>query len=97
MLKVGVKIGKFEIKENMIVTESSGYNIDLKAFTLIDFIEKEYDKLELEELYKNPQHYLNVSFNNNMTTINSQQYSTEFLEFSKLELLKTDKNCKESE
>ncbi|CAI2199487.1 15637_t:CDS:2, partial [Funneliformis geosporum] len=26
MFKVGIKIGKFEIKEDMIVTEASGYN-----------------------------------------------------------------------
>ncbi|CAG8618214.1 4450_t:CDS:2 [Funneliformis caledonium] len=107
MLKVGVKIGKFEIKENMIVTESFGYNIllgnnwitiqakiDPKVFTPIDFVEEKYDELELEEIYENPQYYLNVSFNNNMTTINSQQYLTEFLKFSKLELLKTNKYWK---
>ncbi|CAG8656906.1 13521_t:CDS:1 [Funneliformis caledonium] len=68
--------------------------IDPKVFTPIDFVKKEYNKLELEEIYKNPQHYLNVFFNNNMTTINSQQYLTEFSEFSKLELLRTDKHWK---
>ncbi|CAG8664264.1 15571_t:CDS:2, partial [Funneliformis mosseae] len=30
MLKVGIKIEKFEIKEDMIVTESSGYNVLLR-------------------------------------------------------------------
>ncbi|CAG8664245.1 15570_t:CDS:1 [Funneliformis mosseae] len=68
--------------------------INPKVFTPINFVEKEYDKLELEEIYENLQHYLNLSFNNNMITINSQQYSTEFLEFSKLELLRTNKHWK---
>ncbi|CAG8447742.1 3290_t:CDS:2 [Funneliformis caledonium] len=75
-----------------------GYNtsclIDPKVFTPIDFVEEKHDELELEEINENPQHYLNVSFDNNMTTINSQQYPTEFLEFSKLELLRTNKHWK---
>ena len=135
MFKVGVKIGKFEIKEDMIVTEASGYNILLgndwitnqaKAiintekqimtikqnkeidivpitcftkmnpviFTPIDFLEEEYDELELEESEGEPQHYLNVSLEENIATINHQQYPTEFLEFSNLEFLRTDKHWK---
>src|SRR3954467_7387317 len=80
--------------ENDVVPITCFSKIDPKVFTPIDFIEEEYDELELEETHENPQHYLNVSFNDNMTTINSQQYPTEFLEFSKLELLRTNKYWK---
>jgi ADP-ribose pyrophosphatase YjhB (NUDIX family) len=135
MFKVGVKIGKFEIKEDMIVTEASGYNILLgndwitnqakaiintgkqnmtikqnneidivpitcfikinpEIFTLIDFFEEKYNELELEETEGEPQHYLNVSLEENIAIINHQRYPTEFLEFSDLEFQRTDKYWK---
>ncbi|CAG8729744.1 10435_t:CDS:2 [Funneliformis mosseae] len=46
--------------------------IDPKVFTPIDFVKEKHDDLELEEIYKNSQHYLNVSFDNNITTINRE-------------------------
>ncbi|CAI2189289.1 5612_t:CDS:2, partial [Funneliformis geosporum] len=135
MFKVGVKIGKFEIKEDMIVTEASGYNVllgndwitnqakaiintekqimiikqnkeidtvPITCFTKInpeilspiDFFEEEYDELELEDIEGEPQHYLNVSLEENIAIINHQRYPTEFLEFSDLEFQRTDKYWK---
>ncbi|CAI2188652.1 12233_t:CDS:2, partial [Funneliformis geosporum] len=135
MFKVGVKIGKFEIKEDMIVTEASGYNVllgndwitnqakaiintekqimiikqnkeidtvPITCFTKInpeilspiDFFEEEYDELELEDIEGEPQHYLNVSLEENIAIINHQRYPTEFLEFSGLEFQRTDKYWK---
>ncbi|CAI2176492.1 7035_t:CDS:2 [Funneliformis geosporum] len=99
MFKVDIKIGKFEIKKDMIVIEVSGYSVLLgndwitnqakaiintekqimiikqnkeidtvlitcftkinpEILSPIDFFEKEYDELELEETEGEPQNYL---------------------------------------
>ncbi|CAI2166495.1 9897_t:CDS:2 [Funneliformis geosporum] len=138
MFKVDIKIGKFEIKKDMIVIEVSGYSVLLgndwitnqakaiintekqimiikqnkeidtvlitcftkinpEILSPIDFFEKEYDELELEETEGEPQNYLtdntgsdqNDAFVNHYRIMKSVYFIKNYMKILKIiELLK---------